>query len=190
VKASFLTLPNFLTSLRLLLIAPIWALLQRNLFHWAFCLIIIAFATDFLDGFCARKHKTQSLLGAWLDPFADKMIVLMLLFFFFQRKIVPPAYFYLSTVRDVSQVMGFPMLMLWKRTYFKVKPKLLPKLAAVCKFVIILFCVVIVLNPKESVLTKILFNFMLVSACLEVYVLLLYMRRLVHVYHGQYDSFE
>jgi hypothetical protein len=39
-------------------------------------------------------------------------------------------------------------------------------------------------------LTKILFNFMLVSACLEIYVLALYMRRLIHVFRGQYDSFE
>ncbi len=42
---------------------------------WAFALFAIAGVTDLLDGYVARFYKQQSVLGAYLDPAADKLLV-------------------------------------------------------------------------------------------------------------------
>ena len=90
-------LPNILTGLRLVLTLVVflamlglasqpfigWALgkgadpqvLQTALYFTAFWGFAIAAVTDFLDGWLARKLKVESLLGAILDPIADKVLV-------------------------------------------------------------------------------------------------------------------
>ncbi|OZB80221.1 MAG: CDP-diacylglycerol--glycerol-3-phosphate 3-phosphatidyltransferase, partial [Halothiobacillus sp. 13-55-253] len=74
-----MTLPLFLTWLRIAaipllvfvyLFAPFDA--ARPLSAWIFGL---AAATDFLDGYLARRWNQQSSFGAFLDPVADKLIV-------------------------------------------------------------------------------------------------------------------
>jgi CDP-diacylglycerol---glycerol-3-phosphate 3-phosphatidyltransferase len=43
---------------------------------WAAGLFVLGAASDFLDGYLARKHALTSRLGAWLDPFSDKLLVI------------------------------------------------------------------------------------------------------------------
>lgn len=73
-----MNLPNVLTLIRITLI-PIFVLLFYLPFSWhhygcAF-LFAIACATDWLDGYLARKLKQVSPFGEFLDPVADKLIV-------------------------------------------------------------------------------------------------------------------
>jgi len=83
-----LNLPNFLASLRILL-APVmfWIILNPELFtdngyditwnyYFASLLFVLASATDFFDGFIAREWNQMTMLGAILDPLADKMLTL------------------------------------------------------------------------------------------------------------------
>ena len=83
-----LNLPNALASLRILL-APLmfWIILTPELFtdngfditwnyYFASLLFVIASATDFFDGFIARQWNQMTMLGAILDPLADKMLTL------------------------------------------------------------------------------------------------------------------
>ena len=71
-------LPNTLTLARIALI-PVMLLFFYLPLEWnrlAACTIfVIASITDFLDGYYARKHKTFSRFGAFLDPVADKLTV-------------------------------------------------------------------------------------------------------------------
>lgn len=71
-------LPNILTIIRVLLI-PVMILFYYLPVSWsnvAACTVFaIASMTDFLDGYFARKHKSFSKLGAFLDPVADKLTV-------------------------------------------------------------------------------------------------------------------
>jgi len=70
-----MTIPNILTSLRILLI-PVFivASLQRA-FDIAFFVFIAAALTDALDGYIARRFDMRSRLGAILDPGADKTML-------------------------------------------------------------------------------------------------------------------
>ncbi len=71
-------LPNALTILRIALI-PVMILFFYLPVPWgrkaATVVFVLASLTDFLDGYFARKHKTFSRFGAFLDPVADKLTV-------------------------------------------------------------------------------------------------------------------
>src|ERR1017187_7135390 len=74
--SSVLTVANQLTLLRLLLI-PVFALcLLYGLFGWALVVFVIAGIPDALDGLIARWTRQPTTLGAWLDPMADKLLLL------------------------------------------------------------------------------------------------------------------
>jgi len=83
-----LNLPNLLASLRIL-IAPVmfWIILNPQVFtnngfditwnyYFASLLFVLASATDFFDGYIARQWNQMTMLGAILDPLADKMLTL------------------------------------------------------------------------------------------------------------------
>jgi cardiolipin synthase len=70
-----LTAANQLTLLRLLLV-PVFALCMfYRLPGWALVTFLIAGLTDAFDGLIARRRGQQTTLGAWLDPMADKLLV-------------------------------------------------------------------------------------------------------------------
>ncbi len=72
-------LPNFLTVLRVFMIPVVLWLLSRGTprdCFWAAIIYGAAAITDALDGWLARKMGTVSILGKFLDPLADKLIVI------------------------------------------------------------------------------------------------------------------
>lgn len=81
-------LPNILASVRILL-APLmfWIILNPDFFtengwhiswnyYFASLLFVLASVTDFFDGYIAREWNQMTMLGAILDPLADKMLTL------------------------------------------------------------------------------------------------------------------
>jgi CDP-diacylglycerol--glycerol-3-phosphate 3-phosphatidyltransferase len=71
-------LPNFLTALRVVMIPVVLWLLSRGTprdCFWASIVYSLAAITDALDGWLARRMGTVSILGKFLDPLADKLIV-------------------------------------------------------------------------------------------------------------------
>ena len=71
-----LTLANQLTLLRMLLIPVFAILLIYGHVGWALAVFVVAAVTDLLDGFIARRSGQPTTLGAWLDPAADKLLML------------------------------------------------------------------------------------------------------------------
>lgn len=77
-----LNLPNLLSLLRVLLI-PVLVVLYLiptpNATIWATLVFIVAGITDWLDGYMARRMNLTSPFGAFIDPVADKLIVVVAL---------------------------------------------------------------------------------------------------------------
>ncbi|WP_099866276.1 CDP-alcohol phosphatidyltransferase family protein [Pararhizobium haloflavum] len=70
-----MTIPNFITVARLLCVpAFVYAMLLGNL-DLAFALFLAAGISDGIDGFIARHFDQRSELGAYLDPIADKLLL-------------------------------------------------------------------------------------------------------------------
>jgi CDP-diacylglycerol--glycerol-3-phosphate 3-phosphatidyltransferase len=72
------TLPNILTGVRILAIPLVVVLLcfEGRLPSFLAALVFsLAGATDFLDGFLARRHQLVSRFGKFMDPLADKLLV-------------------------------------------------------------------------------------------------------------------
>jgi len=75
MTAQVFTLANQLTLLRMLLI-PAWVILTLyGEFGWSLATFALAGLTDLLDGLAARMANQRSELGAWLDPVADKLLL-------------------------------------------------------------------------------------------------------------------
>jgi cardiolipin synthase (CMP-forming) len=72
---SVLTAANQLTLLRMLLIPAFVILVIYGQLGWALVVFMTAGITDGLDGVIARRSGQNSSLGAWLDPMADKLLL-------------------------------------------------------------------------------------------------------------------
>jgi cardiolipin synthase len=72
---SVLTAANQLTLLRLLLVPVFVICMLYGWPGWALLVFTLAGATDLLDGLIARWTGHQTALGAWLDPVADKVLL-------------------------------------------------------------------------------------------------------------------
>lgn len=70
-----LNLPNSITIMRIFLVPIIVWTLITNEFLISFSLFLIAGISDFIDGWLARLKNIQTLLGAYLDPLADKLLM-------------------------------------------------------------------------------------------------------------------
>src|SRR5262245_8504529 len=73
-----LNLPNFLTLLRIFLV-PFLVVVLLTKFDgreiWGLLLFLALAATDFLDGWLARRRREITTLGTLLDPIADKLLI-------------------------------------------------------------------------------------------------------------------
>src|SRR6185503_1881125 len=69
-------LANWLTVLRILLIPVFVSLLVYRQRGPALAVFLAAALTDLLDGYVARRRGSQSRLGAFLDPLADKLLLM------------------------------------------------------------------------------------------------------------------
>lgn len=70
-----MTIPNIITILRLLLVPAIVVMIGAQSWVGAFLLFLAAGISDGLDGFIARRYDMRSELGAYLDAFADKALL-------------------------------------------------------------------------------------------------------------------
>lgn len=85
-----LTLPNIITVVRLLLVVPIMVLLIRDEKPVLMVTLLFIFgASDWIDGFIARRFNQTSRVGELLDPIADRLGVALIAVAFVIAGLVP-----------------------------------------------------------------------------------------------------
>ena len=97
-----LTAPNQLTLLRMIFLPFIVINLVKGDFKWALGLFVLAGMSDGLDGLLARKLHQQTLLGQYLDPIADKLLMSTMFLVLSIEHLIPWKYTVVVFSRDVS----------------------------------------------------------------------------------------
>ena len=71
------TIPNALSAARLLGVPLfLWLVLGPEADGWALVVLAVSGATDYLDGYLARKLDQTTVVGQILDPVADRLYIL------------------------------------------------------------------------------------------------------------------
>lgn len=96
------TVPNLLTLLRICLAPFLVAAVLESHFVWSFGLFLAAGLTDALDGTIARLFKQRTMLGQYLDPVADKLLLSTLFLVLMHKGLIPARVTVLVFGRDVG----------------------------------------------------------------------------------------
>jgi cardiolipin synthase (CMP-forming) len=94
-------IPNMLTVVRILLVPLTVYTLSHGDYLFAFFAFLTAGITDGVDGYMARRFKLQTELGAYLDPLADKFLLVSVFVTLALLKVLPPWVAILAVTRDV-----------------------------------------------------------------------------------------
>jgi len=103
-RNELLTLPNIISVLRLLL-APFFIMSGRA--ETRVFLVILAAASDMLDGWLARRRRMASRAGAIIDPVADRIFVLTALVVLLVEGALSVGQTLVLLLRDVMTTIGF-----------------------------------------------------------------------------------
>jgi CDP-diacylglycerol--glycerol-3-phosphate 3-phosphatidyltransferase len=104
LRSGRLNLPNLLTLARIAAIPLLVVIMlspSRQAGFWAAALFGAAAATDFIDGWLARKWGVVTVLGKFLDPLADKLIVMAALIMLIPHDRVPAWAVFLLLSREM-----------------------------------------------------------------------------------------
>jgi len=83
------TTANKITIARILMIPIYLVLAYSGLKYWAFGVYVVACLSDMLDGYIARHYNQISNFGKFMDPLADKILVLAAMCFFIENGQMP-----------------------------------------------------------------------------------------------------
>lgn len=100
------TKSNMLSLFRLLLSVPCFLLFcaggtEIKYKCWIISIMILAYVTDILDGFLARKYNEITEMGKIIDPLADKLFVGVLAIMLYLKGGIPSLYFWIVLSRDI-----------------------------------------------------------------------------------------
>jgi len=135
-----LSIPNLITLGRILLVPiVVWAIMS-NAMWVAFMLFLLAGVSDAVDGFLAKRFNMTTVLGAYLDPLADKALIVSIYLTLGISGYIPRWLVILVVSRDILIVGGI-MLSWLMGDPLKIKPLLVSKLNTVAQ--IAFACVVL-----------------------------------------------
>lgn len=119
-------IPNVLTVLRLLAVPLIVLLMIEHRMSLAFLLFVAAGVTDGLDGFLAKRFNWRTELGAWLDPLADKALLVSIYVTLGIFGHIPAWLVILVVSRDILIIGAFVLSWMMERPV-RIKPLIVSK---------------------------------------------------------------
>ena len=140
LKRQFWTAPNQITLLRLIFIPFVIISVFDAHWRWALALLIAAALSDALDGLLARALHQQTLLGLYLDPIADKLLLSSLFLVLSFVKKIPWRYTVAVFSRDVCIVAT--AVVLYAAVGFRdFRPSIFGKINTACQIATVWFVV-------------------------------------------------
>ena len=125
---TMLNLPNYLTFIRIATIPFFLVLLFSRLYGYALLVFLIGGITDALDGPVARFTNQRTRLGAYLDPLADKLLIISSLVVLTLIDVVPAWLTILVLSRDVIVTLGYGAIYFVVEERMEIQPSTLGKI--------------------------------------------------------------
>jgi cardiolipin synthase len=143
-----LNLPNFLTLLRLVAIPCFLILLEDLRYREALIVFVAAGLTDGLDGAIARLTHTKTTLGAFLDPAADKALLVSAFIALGFMHVVPRWLVVIVISRDVVIVLGYFLLFMLTQKTMEVHPTVAGKASTAFQLLSVTIVLVALIWPE------------------------------------------
>jgi cardiolipin synthase len=133
-----MNIPNLLTLLRILLVPVAVIFLMQGNFTKALIVLVISGITDALDGFLARILKQQTVLGAYLDPIADKALLASCFVTLSIKGIIPGWFTVIVISRDLIILIGIAIMSIMSIPY-KISPSFISKITTALQLFTLVF---------------------------------------------------
>ena len=164
-----LTAPNQLTLLRMIFLPFIVINLVKHDFKWALALFVLAGMSDGLDGLLARTLHQQTVLGQYLDPIADKLLMSTMFLVLSIERLIPWKYTVLVFSRDISILLisGVLFMIAGLRDF---RPSIFGKANTFAQVAAVFFVLLLLIAPygwvwiARTVFLKATFIFTILSA--------------------------
>lgn len=155
-----INIPNSLTVLRIVIIPVFVTSVLYGRYRYALYLFVTAMATDMLDGLMARVADQRTELGTFLDPLADKLLLVTSFVLFSIYGWIPKWLAIVVISRDIIVVIGWVLMTLvYNRP--KVEPVILGKAAIASQLLLLAY---VLLSTSVAALPQAPEAFMVVVA--------------------------
>ena len=164
-----LTAPNQLTLLRMIFLPFIVINLLKHDYKWALALFVLAGLSDGLDGLLARTLHQQTLLGQYLDPIADKLLISTMFLVLSIERMIPWKYTVVVFSRDISILLisGVLFMIAGLRDF---RPSIFGKANTFAQVAAIFFVLLLLIEPlrwvwiARTIFLRATFFFTIISA--------------------------
>ena len=163
-----MSIPNLITLARIVLVPMVVWAISVGAMGLAFGLFVAAGVSDAVDGFLAKRFRMTTVLGAYLDPLADKALLVSSYVTFGINGYVPRWLVILVVSRDIM-IVGGVMLAWLLGSPVKMKPLIVSKVNTVAQ--IVLASVVLGslgLGTRVPEVTLVLMGFVAVTTLLSI----------------------
>ncbi len=159
-----ISIPNILTLVRILLTPLFVILLLRDMFPLALLVFVFACISDGLDGLIARCLNQRTVLGAYLDPTADKLLLISAFIALAILGVIPPWMGVVVITRDIIILLGIAIFTLTEKKY-EIHPTLLSKCTTTAQFIMVIF---VLFDPLRTKLPAVLPPLLWTTAILTI----------------------
>lgn len=130
-----LNIPNLISLGRVILVPVVFWLLLTGQTQLAFVLFVIAGISDAVDGYLAKRYGWTTELGAYLDPLADKLLIVSI-FVALGVKAALPSWLVIAVVsRDILIITG--VVLAWLLNHpVRIKPAIVSKVNTVAQIIL------------------------------------------------------
>jgi len=133
-----MNIPNFLSLLRIILVPVFVIFLIHQEYNNALITFVIAGLTDVLDGTMARLLNSQTKLGSYLDPIADKLLLTTSFVTLAILGIIPSWLTVIVISRDFIILLGIAIISLMSIN-FEIKPAFIGKVTTALQIAAVFF---------------------------------------------------
>jgi len=135
-------IPNALTFMRIVLIAPFAGALLMENYRMALVIFFVAAISDGFDGFLARHYNWRSRVGAIADPLADKALLITAYLTLTVTSVLPVWLFLVVLGRDLLIVIG-ALAYHYAIGRYEMEPSILGKINTLIQIMVVLAIIIL-----------------------------------------------